>query len=130
MKKVLLLILSLVASIVLVSCTRANDVLDKAIAQAVITYQTGDNADSVTKNVTLPASTKVGKKDVSYSWESSIPSTVSVAGVVTRPFSSSDTSLVLTVTASYEDAAKTKVFPITVKKVDIVSALNIGYAAG
>ncbi|MDR2828225.1 MAG: hypothetical protein LBV51_02260 [Acholeplasmatales bacterium] len=130
MKKILLLILALVTSIVLVSCKYEKDVLATALSNVQIIYAQGDRSDSVTKNVTLPTSTKVLKKEVSYSWESSVPSALSALGVVTRPFSSSDTSLVLTLTASYEDAAKTKVFPITVKKVDIVSALNIGYAAG
>ncbi|MDR2828814.1 MAG: hypothetical protein LBV51_05285, partial [Acholeplasmatales bacterium] len=129
MKKIILLIVITVSSIIFVSCGKSKDVLKRALAGDVITYQSGDSALFVTKDITLQTQTTIDNKEVIFSWSSSSPA-ISENGKVTRPFSSFDTNVVLTVSASYNKSTRNKTFNLVVKKVNIEEALSIGYHNG
>lgn len=77
-----------------------------------ITYAAGDNSNSVTKKVGLPAS---GSNGSSVSWVTSNSNCISIDGTVNRPIGSGDESVTLTATISKGTASDVKVFKITVK---------------
>ncbi len=82
-----------------------------AISHVAIGYQNGDNPDYVTGNLTLPESVDEAP-DVSISWTSNNPGTISSAGTVNRQ--ASDTGLRLTATASVGSATVSRDFELTV----------------
>ena len=83
-----------------------------AIGKISIGYQDGDNANSVTKNLTLPTFVNVSG-DVNVSWSSNALSVISNSGIVTRP-SGRDIVVELTAKATAGFASRTKTFTVTV----------------
>ena len=99
----------------------------------MIGYATGDGAENVTQNVSLPTT---GANGVSVSWASSNAARVSTTGTVTRP-DSANTAVTLTATLTKNTARDTRTFTLTViiseDGMDVEMAkdsLMIGYAAG
>ena len=88
---------------------------DTAKETLKISFAKGDSAESVTKDITLPA--KAGK-DVSVTWASSEPEIVSAEGKVTRPEADAekDASVKLTATLTRGNVTDTKIFNLTVIK--------------
>ena len=86
---------------------------DEDVAAAVdalkVEYATGDNADSVTQDVTLA---KNGENDVAITWASSDLSVIGADGTVTRP--GTDIIVILTATLAKGEASDTKEFTLTV----------------
>lgn len=83
-----------------------------AKAALAIRYQEGDNASSVTGNVTLPST---GSNSVAVSWATSNGYYITTAGAVTRPnYGDSDVQVTLTATLTRGEASDTKEFSITV----------------
>ncbi|MBD0401452.1 immunoglobulin-like domain-containing protein [Flammeovirga sp. EKP202] len=74
-----------------------------------ITYATGEDATTVTQDITLPT---VGENEVAVSWSSSNTDVISNAGVVTQQ--EADTDVVLTATLTKNDASDTKEFTVKV----------------
>jgi hypothetical protein len=101
----------------------AFDLTDKTDSQAVaadkdalrIMYASGDSAQSVTQNLTLPT---VGANGTTISWSSDNYSIVSSAGVVTRPVIA--TTVTLTATIAKGSAHDTKAFAVKVLEVSSV----------
>ena len=98
-----------------------------------IDYGSGDSSAGVTKNLGLATA---GADGVTIAWDSSKPAQISNGGLVTRPSSGGDASVVLTATLSKNLASDTKVFsPITVLETDTgaiadaKAALVIGYGS-
>lgn len=104
------LILMLVAVFGLAACTQKSDqeFIDEVFDSLSVTFQSGDSAASVTKNLTLP--TVLG--DVKVTWKSSQANTISITGAVTR--GNSNQVVTLTATLSYGEASKDKTFVLTV----------------
>ncbi len=109
---------------------------DKAALQ--VGFATGDKADSVTQNLSLPA---IGANDSSIVWTSSHPSVVAANGVVNRPLKTEDDVLVtLTATITKNGQQQTKEFNVYVLKETAYNdaeavaadktALEVGYTAG
>lgn len=108
--KVFMLLLAIFSTALLAACTEeADTTLADAKAALTLTFQSGDSATSVTKDLTLP--TSVG--EVTIAWTSSAPSVIANDGKVTRP--SADTPVTLTAKLSYKGNDEQKVFSITVK---------------
>ena len=76
----------------------------------MIGYATGDSAESVTQNVSLPTA---GANGVSISWESSNAARISTTGTVSRP-SAANTEVTLIATLTKNDARDTRSFTLTV----------------
>ncbi|KXX70560.1 hypothetical protein AVL50_08115 [Flammeovirga sp. SJP92] len=74
-----------------------------------ITYASGEDATTVTQDITLPT---VGENEVAVSWTSSNSDVISNAGVVTQQ--EADTDVVLTATLTKNDASDTKEFTVKV----------------
>lgn len=83
-----------------------------AIGKISIGYQDSDNANSVTKNLTLPTSVNVSG-DVNVSWSSNAPSVISNSGIVTRP-NDNDVVVSLTAIATIGSISRNKTFTVTV----------------
>lgn len=104
-----------------------------AKAALAIGYQPGDGPDSVTQNLTLPAT---GLYGTTVSWASSDPS-IGVDGTVTRPVTG-DVPVTLTATITLNAASDTDPLIVTVKAqmtddeavAAAETALQIGYASG
>jgi hypothetical protein len=109
-KGIVTLMMVLITVVALVACNQKSDqaYVDEALDSVVVTYQTGDSAESVTKNLTLPTTVGV----VTITWSSSAPAVISNAGVVTR--GNANQAVTLTATISYGDASETKTFEVTV----------------
>lgn len=110
--------------------------LDKNAARII--FAPGDSSESVTANITLPAS---GENGSSIFWDSSNLGVISAYGSVTRP--SSDTAVTMTAIISKGNASETVSFNLTVKGTasvlpvsdneivqTVADALEILYAAG
>ena len=105
-----------------------------AKAALAIGYASGDSADSVTQNLTLPTT---GSSGCTISWASNDESLVSITGVVQQPLTG-DAQVTLTATISSHAVSDTAAFTVTVKgqmsDADAVAAakaaLNITYASG
>ncbi|MCU0104268.1 hypothetical protein N7603_01205 [Acholeplasma vituli] len=104
------LVLMVVAVFGLAACVQKSDqaFVDEAFDSLNVTFQSGDSATSVTKNLTLPGT--VG--DVKVTWKSSQANIISITGVVTR--GNSDQTVTLTATLSYGEAKKDKTFEVKV----------------
>ena len=76
----------------------------------MIGYATGDSAENVTQNVSLPTA---GANGVSISWESSNAARISTTGTVSRP-SAANTEVTLIATLTKNDARDTRSFTLTV----------------
>jgi len=88
---------------------------DKAVLN--IGFASGDNASSVTKDITLI--TTGTKNGASITWNSANISVISNTGVVIRPeFLSGDTEVVITATVNYNGTSDTKNFLLTVLKLE------------
>lgn len=109
-KGIYTLVMALIVVMALVACNQKSDqaYVDEALDSVVVTYQAGDSAASVTKNLTLP--TTVGT--VTITWTSSAPAVISNSGVVTR--GNQDQPVTLTATVTYGEASETKIFEVTV----------------
>jgi uncharacterized repeat protein (TIGR02543 family) len=85
---------------------------DKAALE--VSFAGLDSADNVTQNVILASS---GASGTTITWQSSIPQTISNAGIVTRPdyTGESEVQAILTATISKGVASETKPFILTVK---------------
>jgi trimeric autotransporter adhesin len=83
-----------------------------AKAALAIGYATGDSANSVTQNLTLPTTSN----GATITWASDNPSVVATNGTVTRPASGQPNATVtLTATITKGAATDTKTFTVTVK---------------
>jgi len=112
------------------------DNVQSALAALGIGYAMGDDADSITLNVTL-ATTMNG---CTITWSSAPQGYISASGVVTRPlFTIGDKVVTLTATVTSLDVTEHKTFDLTVKHADItdlekvqldLADLAIGYANG
>lgn len=101
-----------------------DDILNTAYELLNIIYASGDRADCITKNISLPLEIDIdrdGKTDVNVTWKSNKPETVSVNGVVERP-KDADISVSLTAELHFADKIKKKVFECTVIKINEKSA--------
>ncbi|HEY3377166.1 MAG TPA: VCBS repeat-containing protein [Armatimonadota bacterium] len=106
-------------------------------AALAIGYATGDSATSVKKALTLPTR---GVRGSTITWTSSVPATVTSAGVVTRPaYPADDQAVTVTATVSKGAASTEKAFAVTVIKLPLpdaqavtldLAAVAIGYAPG
>ncbi|MBD0404536.1 immunoglobulin-like domain-containing protein, partial [Flammeovirga sp. EKP202] len=85
------------------------ELLQEASEALMITYAAGDNAESVTSNLTLPLTSSHASAVV---WSSSNEAVISSDGTVTRP--SATTMVTLTATLSLEEETTTKTFDVTV----------------
>ena len=129
---------------VLITMSCNNSPLDTENADAVeadknaleIIYAPGDDANSVTKDLGLPAS---GQSGTTISWFSSKHSVITMYGEVIRPpIGSGDATVTLTATVSKGTASDVKVFTLIVKELNEdaqavaadKSALVIIYATG
>jgi len=93
----------------------------------VITFGSGNDANNVTQNITLPTS---GSNGTTISWASSNAGVIATDGKVTRPAAgSSDATVTLTATITKGSASDTKVFPLTVKAV-VYNLRDTGPAGG
>lgn len=105
--------------LVLVACgNKDQDIVDEAIEEVIVVFQTGDNANSVTKDITLMPS--VG--DLTVTWTSSNTAAIALDGKVVRTFS--DVAVTLTAKIVLGSAEATKTFNLTVKGHDVQAALN------
>ncbi len=115
-----------------------NEAITYDKAQLEIGYAAGDDASSVTQNITLPL---LGESTSTITWISDLPGTIDAAGNVIRPAEgSSDQTVVLTATISKAGLTETKVFEVVVKAISVnpdqtavdadKAALEIGYAQG
>src|SRR5690554_5798261 len=119
LKLLFMMTLTLVSALVIVACTPTDtDAADIASAKTALEvgFTAPDTKDSVTGKLTLPTS---GDNDVTITWQSSHPSVVSTAGVVTRP--ANDTSVTLTATLTKGEATDTKNFTVNVKAVEVTT---------
>ncbi|MFA7417278.1 MAG: InlB B-repeat-containing protein [Acholeplasma sp.] len=119
LKLLFMMTLTLVSALVIVACTPTDtDAADVASAKTALEvgFTAPDTKDSVTGKLTLPTS---GDNDVTITWQSSHPSVVSTAGVVTRP--ANDTSVTLTATLTKGEATDTKNFTVNVKAVEVTT---------
>ena len=87
----------------------------------VIVYGSDDSASSVTQDLTLPAS---GSNGSTISWASDTPGIVSTTGVVVRPDTVGDSTVIMTATITKGSAVEQKSFTLTVKLSDL-GAVNI-----
>jgi len=95
------------------------------IAAATLGYGGSDVATSVTLDVTpSPATGSTGTNGSAISWTSSKGAVVSAAGAVTRQ--TTDTSVVLTATATKGGASATKSFTLTVIQAKLVISVTLG----
>ena len=94
-----------------------------AIGKISIGYQDGDNANSVTKNLTLPTFVNASG-DVNVSWSSNAPSVISNSGIVTRP---SDNDVVVSLTAQITVGSETRNKTFTVTVLHEVTPAPSGY---
>ncbi|MBD0405522.1 immunoglobulin-like domain-containing protein, partial [Flammeovirga sp. EKP202] len=85
------------------------ELLQEASEALMITYAEGDNAESVTSNLTLPLTSSHAS---TVAWSSSNEAVISSDGTVTRP--SATTTVTLTATLSLEEETTTKTFDVTV----------------
>lgn len=101
----------------------SSDILTLSISDIV--FGGSDSYDSVTQNMTFPATGDLG---ASISWTSNKIGTISNAGTVSRPTFSSGTDVITTVTATItvEGTDETKEFELTVKVADPVLVDVIG----
>ncbi len=87
-----------------------------------IGFTGGDADSSVTQNITLPV---LGANGSTISWSSDNPGAVTTGGVITRPAAgSSDVTVRLTATLTYNGITETKVFEITIKAHDQIPSSN------
>lgn len=116
MKKIFSFLLVILMAIVVASCTKDNteELLKEAKDALTITFQTGDSAESVTKNITLVT---VGKHGATITWSSSNTSIIANDGKVTRPANGQgDKEVTLTATIKLNNKETTKEFKVTVKE--------------
>ena len=128
-KNILTIALVLLFGLVLVACETVQSDETK-VAEAVealnIGFQSGDKADSVTGNVTLPSS--VG--EVTVTWATSNADAITATGVVKRSYSGNQ-EVKLTATLKLNDAQDTKVLDLVVVKLDDnVAPAFMGAVAG
>ena len=119
LKLLFMMTLTLVSALVIVACTPSNtDAADVLAAKTALEvgYTAPDNLNSVTQDVTLPAT---GANGVTITWQSSHPSVVSTTGDVTRP--ASDTNVTLTATLSKGEESDTKNFTLKVIAAEVVT---------
>ncbi|MCU0104222.1 hypothetical protein N7603_00910 [Acholeplasma vituli] len=108
--KVFMLLLAIFSTALLAACTKeADTTLADAKAALAMTFQSGDSAASVTKDLTLP--TSVG--EVTIAWTSSAPAVIANDGKVTRP--NADTVVTLTAKLTYKGNDDQRTFQVTVK---------------
>lgn len=81
----------------------------KALKLISITYGAGDNHDSVTKNISLPAAADA----LSITWTSNNSGVVGINGAVTRPVNNVNVTLTATITKGVITGKKS--FPLTVR---------------
>ena len=86
------------------------EAVKRAKDSLMIGYATGDSAESVTQNVSLPTG---GANGVSVSWASSDAARISTTGMVTQPIAA-DTEVTLTATLTKNDTSDTRSFTLTV----------------
>lgn len=115
MKKVFLLIISLLFTTVIVSCQ--NDTLhDKVFKENLISYSSSDNENRVTRNITLALSSNT-VDNVVISWISNNESVITIEdniGKVTRP--NTDTIVTLTAKVIIDNVEKSKQYQLKVIK--------------
>ncbi len=119
LKLLFMMTLTLVSALVIVACTPSNtDAADVLAAKTALEvgYTAPDNLNSVTQDVTLPAT---GANGVTITWQSSHPSVVSTTGDVTRP--ANDTNVTLTATLSKGEETDTKNFALKVIAAEVVT---------
>jgi len=109
-KGILTLTMMLIATIALVACNQKSnaEIVTEALESVVVTFESGDNADSVTKNLTLLD--KVDK--VTVTWASSDATVIKTNGEVSR--ANEDKTVTLTATLTLGEAVETKTFTLKV----------------
>ncbi len=115
MKKILSLFGILIFSLTVFGCnqvTTPTHTASEVIEELEINYQSGDSAENITQNITLPLASEL-ESNASISWESSNPTVLNNSGVVTRQLE--DTSVVLIVNVALGSNSLQKVFNVTVK---------------
>ena len=126
-KGIYTLVMALIVVMALVACNQKTDqaYVDEALNSVVVTYQAGDSAASVTKNLTLLST--VGT--VTITWTSSAPAVISNSGVVTR--GNQNQPVTLTATVTYGEVSETKVFEVTViATLDTIAPAFLGLVNG
>ncbi|AZQ64837.1 T9SS type A sorting domain-containing protein [Flammeovirga pectinis] len=105
--------------------------LEEAKSALEIAYADGEDATTVTQNITLVAE---GENDAVVTWSSSIEDVITTSGEVSRMLS--DTEVVLTATLTLGESTTTKEFTVTVLGDDAIAlteakdALEIIYVEG
>jgi len=88
------------------------DAVSNARTALDIIYQSDDNANAVTEQITLPMTASNG---VTVQWASDNTAAISNSGLVSRPsFTAGNTVVVMTATLSKGEATDTKIFNLTV----------------
>jgi len=96
----------------LVGCGNKNEAAEKLLEDVAITYQSGDSASSVTKDVTLGT---ISDADATLTWSSSNAAVVAVDGTVdVATITGSSEKVTLTATVKIDDETATKEFKLTV----------------
>ncbi|MBB6462386.1 T9SS type A sorting domain-containing protein [Flammeovirga kamogawensis] len=93
--------------------------LSEAKEALVITYADGEDATTVTQNITL---VDEGENNATVTWSSSNEEVISTSGVVTQSFA--DQMIDLTATLLLGDETTTKVFSVTVMKTEAPTAVE------
>lgn len=128
MKKIFSFLLVILMAIVVASCTKDNteELLKEAKDALTIIFQTGDSAESVTKNITLVT---VGKHGATITWSSSNTSIIANDGKVTRPANGQgDKEVTLTATITINEKQTTKEFKVKVIQLPKTDAEKVNEA--
>jgi len=128
MKKIFSFLLVILMAIVVASCQKDNtdELLKEAKDALTITFQTGDSAESVTKNITLVT---VGKHGATITWSSSNTSIIANDGKVTRPANGQgDKEITLTATITINEKQATKEFKVKVIQLPKTDAEKVNEA--
>lgn len=115
MKKLLSIFAILTFSFILFACNQTvtpTHTASEIIDALEIVYSSGDSADHVTQNITLPSISEL-ESSANISWESGNPTVLSNTGVVTRQLE--DENVVLIVTVALGSSSLQRIFNLTVK---------------
>lgn len=113
MKKIVTVLLTLF-TLALAGCETGEDKSDyeQILDKIAITYQPGDSAQSITKDVVLPSSVDTSIHYEHIAWTSSKPSVIDANGKVTRQSTNQD--VILAVTVTINGLGREKLFDVTV----------------
>lgn len=128
MKKIFSFLLVILMAIVVASCQKDNtdELLKEAKDALTIIYQTGDSADSVTKNITLVT---VGMHGATITWSSNDSNVIANDGKVTRPANGQgDKEITLTATITINEKQATKEFKVKVIQLPKTDAEKVNEA--